>query len=217
MSTKGNLITKIAGDLSRSDLTTVIGEAIDKAIAFIQSERFITDVSRGSTFSTVIGQYIYTDTDLPGPPALSQFYEFDAVWIEDGGQRYKLGQVDYAEIEFYTDNAQSAGRPYEFARYKDQLWVYPVPDVATYTVRIAGHHDVAGPASDGEVGNLWMTDAVMFEYLRFAAEEDVYANKVKNMDLALKSSKLKGDWLYKLRERTSKKIGTGKIESSEIG
>lgn len=215
MSTKGNLITKIAGDLSRSDLTVVIGEAIDKAIAFVQDERFITNVTRDSTFPTIIGQYIYTDVELAGPPALSDFYEFDAVWVEDGGQRYRLTVSDYVDIEFFTDNASSTGRPYQYARRENKLWLYPIPDVTSYTIRIAGHYALPGPASDGEVNNRWMTDSLMFEYLRHAAREDVYINKVKDPDKGLIAMKEKEVWLFKLRTRTSKKQAQNRIRSSE--
>lgn len=220
MSTKGNLITKVAGDLSRSNLNTEIGEAIDKAIAFLQPQRLRINVGRGNTFATVAGQYRYTSAHLVGPPALSDFYEFDAVWVEDsGGQRYRVDVEDYPVIEAATETASaSSGRPYRYARYSDagveELWLFPIPD-AVYTMRVAGHYRLAGPASDGEVNNRWMIDPIAYEYLRYATQEDIYANKIRNTDMALKAGTLKGQWLYKLREVQSKKRSTGKIRSSE--
>lgn len=165
MTDLSTLKSRIADDLSRTDLTSQIANAINDAIAHFQNTPFYFNETRSSTFATVASQSTYTSSDDADIP---KFADLDVVVLEDsGGESYDLTPYDIAEMESLLDNSASTGRPYAYLYHAQSFRLYPIPD-AVYTVRPIGIIEKDAPATDGESGNVWMTEA--FELIRCRAK-----------------------------------------------
>jgi hypothetical protein len=214
MTTKGALITQIATDLIRSDLTSVIGQAIDDAIDRYKSTRFYFNETRDSVLTLVDTQYRYSDSDTwaSNQPKISQFLEIDAVFVIESSQNYgPLGKKDPSVIErFASDSSAQTGRPYDYARFADGVWFYPVPDDTSRTVRFVGHYELAGPASDGEASNKWMTEA--YQLIRYAAQTNIYGlPRYKDFEKQKSAQYWESYYLNELLGRGGRKSGMGRI------
>jgi hypothetical protein len=208
MTTKSLLITRIADDLARADLTSQIGNAIDDAITHYQVQRFYFNVTRLATFVTVAAQSTYTSVDDADVP---KFIEIDSISLSDGTSTFSLTLITPEEIELLLDSYASSGRPNRYSYYEESFRLYPVPD-AVYTVRPSGLIEVAGPATDDEAGNVWMTKA--FELIRCRAKVLLSGHVIIDPELASMMSVGEGQAYDKLRRQTSKKQSGGMIEAT---
>ncbi len=208
MTTKSLLITRIADDLARADLTSQIGNAIDDAITHYQVQRFFFNETRLATFVTVAAQSTYTSSDDADVPL---FIELDAVMLNDGTNNRELEHISPAEIEWLLDSAASSGRPNRYSYYEESFRLYPVPDIV-YTIRPIGLISKAGPATDDEAGNVWMTKA--FELIRSRAKLLLAGHVIIDPELAGMMSVAEQQAYDKLRRQTSKKQSGGTIEAT---
>jgi len=216
MTTKSALITQIRTDLIRSDIDTVIGQAIDDAIKKYQGHRFHFNETRDCVLTLVDGTYRYTSSSsyTPSTPTIADFFELDAVIIIENSQNYgPLDKEDPAVIErLASDSSAASGRPYCYARYADGIWFYPKPDSTSRTARLMGHYRLAGPASDGEADNKWMTDPAAFQLIRYSAQTIIYGpGRYKDVQKAAMAAHWEAYWLNELFARNSKKSGTNRI------
>lgn len=210
MTTKALLKTRIADDLARADISTQIGEAIDDAINHYKEKRFFFSETRLATFVTVAAQSTYTssdDTDVP------LFVELDAVMLSDGTNTRELQYISPAEIEWLLDSSASSGRPNRYSYYEQSFRFYPIPD-AVYTIRPIGLIEKAGPATDDEANNVWMTKA--YELIRAKAKVLLAEHVIIDMELAGLMGVAEGKAYAKLRRETSKKQSGGMIEATEF-
>jgi hypothetical protein len=176
MTTLGALKTRIADDLARSDLTTQIGDAIGDAIAQYQSTRFYFNETRAVTFALIPGQSLYGAADCASIPL---FFQIDDVFITVSGRTYPLVRADADLLEELAGSTLASGDPNSWAWIDQALRVYPVPNAAR-TIRLVGALKRAAPASDGEIGNVWMTEA--FELIRCHAKGLLYSHVIKSAE-----------------------------------
>lgn len=211
MSTQTALKAQIVNDIrNRSDLTTQIAYCIADAITHWQRERFFFNETRSSTFTTVADQASYTSSDDADIP---KFYKIDFVTLTDsGGIVYELERIDHEDMEHIQFTGTSSGRPYAYSYFAETFWLYPIPDVSTYTIRPVGHIELAAPASDGEANNAWMTKA--YDLIRYTAEERLFRDILIDTERAAIARTGKEEALLKLLAWSSKKTATGMIKAT---
>ena len=111
-------------------------------------------------------------------------------------------------MERRLDSSAPSGRPSEYAYFDSAFWLYPIPD-AVYTVRPMGVIKRAAPASDGEAGNVWMTNA--FELIRCTAKLYLAGHIVIDPELLSLAAAGEERAFNRLKTETSRKIASGQI------
>lgn len=214
MSTLGAMITRIAGDLGRSDLSSANGPiqvAIQDAITFYQPQKFFFNDNDHVTFNTVVDQIEYDDDDT-STVEWTDWYDLKDIFLEEAsGKRHKLIEKDYDEIMLLTDSESSSSRPTNYCRYAESLYLYPKPDLATYLIRPSGHYKIAYPASSGEASNPWMTKA--YDLILHSAKRRLYSDRIKNQKMANDMGSAELLALEQLHDQTVKKRRTSRIKS----
>ena len=206
MTTKAALKARIADDIVRSDLTTQIGEAIDDAIEHYKSEKFYFTETRSATFATVASQSTYTSSDDADIPLF--FQKAGMLVAVSATDAREVRWIPHDEMEYLIGNDPASGVPTVYSFFADSFFLNPTPDGA-YTIRPFGGIEVAGPASDGETGNVWMTEA--FELIRCRAKGYIYAHIIGDMAKAQVMSAMEESALSQLRAKTSRKVASGRI------
>lgn len=152
MTTLAVMKQRIADELARADLTSMIAYAVSDAIKHYQSTRWFFNESREITFDTVNGQEFYDKYDNA---YIATIMKIDYAKVTVQGTQYTLARTDPEEHESNTTNVN--GQPWSYSYYGQQMRLYPVPN-QTWEVRIAGHFQYPEPASDTEKYNPWMTE-----------------------------------------------------------
>lgn len=209
MSTLGALKAEIADDLLRSDLSTQIASEISNAIRYFQNKRFYFNETRGETFATVAAQAVYSSSD---DAAIPEFIEIDQITVTDGASTWELDILTPKEWEIETSLAKS-NRPVGYAYFNQSLMLYPTPDDA-YTVRMIGHIKKAAPATDGETGNVWMTEA--YQLLRYRTAKMVSATKMLDSGRSQLFANLEGEEFQRLKAETAARVTSNSVMSTEF-
>lgn len=214
MTTLGTMITKIEGDLGRTDFSSANGPiqmAIQEAIEFYQPQSFYFNDNDHITFNTVVDQVEYDDDDT-ATVEWTDWYDLKDIFLEEAsGKRHKLVEKAYDEIMLLTDTESSSSRPTSYARYAESLYLYPKPDLATYLIRPSGHYKIAYPASSGEASNPWMTKA--WDLILHGAKRRLYIDRLKDVDKAKMQGLMEASALEQLHDQTVKKRRTSRIKS----
>lgn len=183
--TQGDMKTRIAGELGRSNLTSEIADAITTAISAYQKERFrFSDAVPNApvTFNTVAGRYIYTSADNAN---ISTLFNFDYVLMTIGASVQQLVQWTPDELKLYIQAQTMAGQPGWYAYEGNQLMLAPVPS-DVYPVELGIFKNILAPATDIEAGNPWMTDAELM--IRARAKYEIAVHKTRNAVMAQQMS-----------------------------
>lgn len=208
MTTLGAMTTEIEGDLGRTDFSGtngVIETKIREAILFFQPQHFYFNDNDALSYNTVVNQVKYTDT--------YEWYDLKEVFLENvAGQRYVLTLKDYSNIMILTDGSSSSSQPLSYARYLEATYLYPKPNLATYTIRQAGHYKIDPPASSGEAANPWMTKA--YDLIMHEAKRRIYVDRLKDRDKANSQAAMVAVALEQLNDQTVKKRRTSRIRSN---
>ncbi len=125
-----DLQSRIADELSRSDLTTEIQNEIASAILWYQDERFPWTEASTAAFNTINGQRYYT---LP-----ANFVAVTDVLSQIGNYTYKLGprteqyidRIDWGDV-FWTSY------PIVYSLWSNQIRLFPPPQ-ANLPVQVKG-------------------------------------------------------------------------------
>lgn len=201
---------RIADEVARSDLTTMIAYAISDAIAYYQSKRFFFNESREITFDTADEQEFYDKYDHA---AIHDLMHIDYVKLNIDNWAYTLCRAEPEELEDYFG---TSGQPTSYTYYERQIRLYPVPN-DTWEVRVAGHLKRNEPASDTEKYNPWMTDAERL--IRARAKLNLARNvnaaglqpTFDDKAITIYSSEER-DAFSELKMRTNKLLSTGKVK-----
>lgn len=153
MTTRAVMKQRIADELARADLTSMIPYAISDAIKYYQSKRWFFNESREITFDTANGQEFYDKYDCA---YLSTLIKIDYAKVTIDNTLFDLKRVDPEEHE-HNQN-QVNGQPFSYSYYAQQMRLYPVPTDA-WEVRVAGVMQTPEPVTDEEKYNPWMTEA----------------------------------------------------------
>ena len=209
MTTLNALAAEIADDLNRSDLSSQISTAIERAIDHYRQTRFYWNETRDSTFVTVDGQARYTSSDDADIPL---FFQIDEVFVNDGTRERELQLYSPARMEYLLGETTPAENvPYAYAYYDRSFWLYPVPG-AVYTVRPLGAIEKASPATGTEAGNVWFVDA--YELVHCRAKLYLAVHTLKDTELALTMKAAERNALSQLTSATGKRVSTGRLTAT---
>lgn len=182
--TFGDMQTRIASELDRSDLGTPIKDAIVSAIDAYAQDRFDWN-QRKFGFSTVAGTDEYalptTDTSL----ATIRIMQIDQLMITINSGRYDLKPRTIQWTDREKTNSTLRGRPAWYAILNQRIRLYPIPD-AVYSVDGFGLCDIntITNASASNTTNAWVDRQYGEELIRMRAKADLYENTIRNGEKA---------------------------------
>lgn len=214
MTTRGAMMSEIAQELGRSDLSSENGpihKKIEEAITDLQPLLFWFNEDDSQTFSTVEDQVEYDNDDVSDAPDWEDWYRLDHVFLEEtSGKRHTLSWMPYEDVMLLTDNESSSSRPTSYCVKNNKLYLYPKPD-GVYTIRLSGHYKIEPPAASGTTGNRWMTNG--YQAVMRLAKSKLYAHHIKNYDMAKVEYIEHEKQLGLIRKQTTDKRATGRIQS----
>ncbi len=205
MSTFGALKTRIADELNRTDLTSQIGSAIQRAIEYYARERF--DFNEGRSTATTVADSQYVDF----PAGLRVI---DEVLVTVGGTSYDLCRREFDELEIWHGASNTKGQPLDYAVRKGQFRIYPTPNQA-YTLTVTGIYDVT-PAitsdSDDAVTNDWCTDLAQ-ELINYRVQYVLYRDILKDRESMVEARMAEQEALRELRGEAELLTSDGKVSA----
>ena len=200
MSTYGDMQSRIADDLHRTDQTTQIRTAIQNAVRRYERERFWFNEAR-ATASTTDGTSTYAvPTDYMSGLRLE-------ITVNSSTYPLTLRSIDYIDS---VDVSGTEGQPNDYAILAEEFRLYPVPDSSSYTLTLT-YNKSLGSLSATTDTNAWMVEAE--DLIRHEAEAEVN-EQLGYSDLADRCYMLAERALKNLREHTGRYIGSGNIMPS---
>lgn len=201
MSTLADMVSRIADDINRTDLsTTQIPLAINRAIKYYKKEPFWFKETT-DTFVTVANQKIYTSTDT----GITDISRIHTVEIEANSANEELLLRDVKWIEYQNPN-DSTGVPTDYAWWQNSFYLYLVPN-GVYTIRVYYTKDY--PELTGVQTNDWITYAE--DLIEARARWWLYTRIILDTEQALVAKNEENDALFALREINEGYVAQGRI------
>jgi len=210
MSTYGDMKTRIADELSRSDLSSQIALEVLSAISHYENQRWSWSEIRATASTTANVAFVAVP---------SNFLDEDSMKLTVNGDYQLLSRVSYEYID-RIDSGDQTGEPFYYAFYADQIRLYPIPD-ATYTLTFSYIGSQTALSADADT-NDWTNEAetlirarakaaVKMNYLNDAgaiAEAQAYAlNRLDFLCTAEASA------FNSLRRKADMRTATGTIQA----
>lgn len=166
MATITELKAKIANDLTRSDLTTQIDEAIQEAVDFYHPEVLWFQEDRASN-TTSIGEPLY--------PLPEDYLSLDSFYITVNSSKYPLNQLGMHEFEEKYTDTEEQGEPCDFCIYDQQLKLGPTPS-EEWPITLHYIRFIDAPAS----GENNYTSRLVKQLISARAKHIIYADTIKD-------------------------------------
>lgn len=162
--TYGDMQTRIATELTRSDLTTQIQQAILSAIDHYKVQKFWFNEAVANSNCTSGVSTLAIPTDMLQLDKLELIYNnFPRTMV----------QRDWATIlQFSINTSLLVGIPTDFAYYMDEWWLYPRPN-QNFAMRAWYLKELPALSSSSD-SNAWTTSCE--ELIRSRAKADIEAN-----------------------------------------
>ena len=211
MTTRSQVEAQIADDLARSDLTSQITAAVNTAIRSYRFERlgFNEAYRVTATLSVSADTLAFTDISV-------RFRKFDRVrLVRNAGDYLDLYHRDYDWIMSRQD-VRVICQPVEYAIYNNTVHFDSMAD-QTYTLLIDGLKELGNAASASYSAgdtSAWFNDAR--ELIRHRAKREVYANVLKDMELAAAAGAAEKEALRILKAEAGEERTTGAIRPTEF-
>src|SRR5260221_3646459 len=212
MTTYLDMQSRLADELSRSDLTSQIKLAILSAIQTYRGKRFYWNELRSDTFNTVAAQEFYTSSDLADIPNLP---DIDSILFNQSSSfRYPLTKRTWAWMEQNSINPNAVtGFSTDYCWYGGQLRLYPIPN-GVYSCRISGTIRLTpDPLSADADTNAWMTDGE--ELIRQRAKADLNINVIRDPEWQQERRMIAGQGLWFLSTLEQSAFDVLAAESTE--
>lgn len=230
MTTYGDMASRLADELARSDLTTQIQGAIMRAIRNYERRRWWFNEIMFS-FSTTQGQEYYTDVDA-GNRTISRLKSIDTCKLLVGNNRYPLTPRTWQYIDQVSVTTTTYGQPEDYCLYGvdgyqgfsattavasgQQLRVYPIADQSTYSIEIAGiisllDNEGLGPYSfpANTTVDVWSLDCE--DLICTRAKWDVCNNYLKDFDAASAAKAEETEALQSLTRLNTMRLSSGRV------
>ena len=209
-STRSDIEAQIADDLARSDLTSQITAAVNTAIRSYRFERL------GFNEAYKVTATLSTSADTMTLASLSvRFRKLDRVRIvRAAGDYLDLYHRDYDWIMSRQD-VRVLCQPVEYAVYNAAIHFDSMAD-QNYTLLMDGLKELGTPSASYSANDTaaWFNDAR--ELIRHRAKREVYANVLKDMELAAAAGASEKDALRILKAEMGEQISTGFIRPTEF-
>lgn len=209
MGTLLDLKTRIAQDLSRTDLTTPIANAITDAVKFYERRRFWFNTSRNLSFATVASQVAYDGAALTTIPNIVRI---DALYLKDGTSIYPLTRREPVDFELLEGGSTGPGRPCDFTYIDKAIRLWPVPN-AVWQMRLHAHYKLPALTGDDQT-NAWTDDAE--ELIRSHAKLLLFLDKLQDDEGAARMQAKIPVLLSALQAETSARSSTGIIQGTDF-
>lgn len=174
MTTYATMQSRIADELSRTDLTTQIQRAIQTAIKHYERQRFYFNSKTTGAFNTVADQEYYTSSDLADIPNI---IEIDSMYYTSNSLRTTILPLPFETIEA-AQSGSVKGTPSNFAYYAQKIRLYPIP-FSVVAVTTAHLYRLTALSADGDT-NAWVTDGE--ELIRQKAKRTLYLDVLRDRD-----------------------------------
>jgi hypothetical protein len=207
MPTYLDMITRIADESLRSDMSDQIKLCIQDAVAHYEVERFWFNQFRDRIFATVAGQEFYGEADQSD---ISNILDFDAVTLTVGTTRWPLTKTGYVQLEQWNADATSRGQPTHYAYWGQQVRLYPVPD-NSYEIRLSGLFKLPTLIADGDE-SAWTKEAE--ELIRYRAKSLLYSQYLRDDANAARAAALEAAAHERLSTTTARRLAAGDIRPS---
>jgi hypothetical protein len=202
MSTFSEMVSEIADDLGRTDLTSQIKEAINRAIKHYEKERFYFNETT-NTLTTLANQQAYGTAD--GLP--STIKEIDVIKLTlSATNKPELEKRSYHYIQS-MDIANLSSQPTDYAWYQSKLYLYPIPD-SVYTLTISHQKSYTALSADSDE-NDWTTEAE--DLIEAHAKWWLYKKKILDKEKADEAVEDEQIALAALREKSRKLMSIGRL------
>lgn len=201
MSTLAQMRSRIADDLNRTDLNTQIDVAINRAIEYYYKGFRFWFNEKTATFNTVANQVNYGSADsIP-----TDMMEIDFVKIAFAStDNEELIPRTYDYIQ-QANVGSYAGRPADYAYYKENFWLYPVPSQA-WTVTVSYAKSYTDLSADADTNDFTEEAEDLIES---RAEWWLYKRIIKDYDLAQASKAEELEALSTLISETERIVKSG--------
>ncbi len=194
---------RIADDLDRTDLTTQIKKAINRAIMHYQTEPFWFKET-STSFSAVSGQEEYV-MGTGGVP--TDIEMIDILERQYNGTKTKMTPITPDELEA-KQSLQATGIPDEYAQYQNRFKLYPIPNQSGITILIKYTKNYTELSADTDT-NDWLTYAE--DLIEAKSRWWLNTRVIKDASAALDDEKEEMKALDALRTLNTHKTGAGRI------
>lgn len=195
----GDMQTRIADEILKSNLTSQIQNAIQTAIK--QYERtpfYFNQLRQEAAFNTALGQEWYTVADSP---LIASMVTLDRVTVTVSSNRYSMNPRTPEYMEDTSVNPMVYGQPIDYAYFAEQLRFYPIPD-QTYPVALSGIKRLFTLQNSTDT-NAWTSDAELL--IRSRAKYELAVHVLRDPDMAAQMKASEADALYDLKGETLKR------------
>lgn len=132
MATIDDLVSRVEDDLLRTDLTSQVFTAINRAIEHYWDTPTWFNQEEATSFTTVSAQQQYTTSDgWPSDMAKPVILKASITT----GNEYQLHKRTFQYIQEVSVTSNYTGFPYDYAVFKESLWLYPIPS-GNYTISV---------------------------------------------------------------------------------
>lgn len=202
-----DMVSRIADETLRSDMTNQIKLCIQEAIAHHEVERYWFNQFRDRMFDTVAGREFYDATDLSD---IGSILELDAVTITIGSAQWPLTRSGYVDLERRNADGNARGQPTHYAYWGRMLRLYPVPD-ANYPVRLSGLFKLTPLTADDDQ-NAWTNEAE--DLIRHRAKGVFYSQYLRDDANAGRAAALENTARDRLIISSARRLSDGEIRPS---
>lgn len=192
----GDMQSRIADEILRTDLTAQIQNAIQTAIK--QYERtpfYFNEVRQEAAFNTKQGQEFYTVADAA---LIASMLTLHRVTVTVSGNRYTMNPRTPEYMEDTSVNPIVLGQPVDYAYFAKQLRFYPIPD-NTYPVALSGIKRLF-TLQNATDANSWTSDAELL--IRSRAKYELAVHVLRDADMAAAMRASEESALYDLKGET---------------
>lgn len=210
MTTRSDIESQIADDLARSDLASQITAAVNTAIRSYRFERL------GFNEAYKVTATLSTSADVIALSALPvRFRKFDRIrLVRTAGDYLDLYHRDYDWIMSRQD-VRVTCQPAEYAVYNSTLHFDSMAD-QDYTLLLDGIKELGNASASYSSGDTsaWFNDAA--ELIRHRAKRELYANVLKDMELAAAAAASEREALRIIKAEMGEERSTGFIRPTEF-
>ena len=210
--TTAGLVDDIANDIddTNGEYTSEIITALNAAVRYCERNTYYFNEARDVTFATVSGQEWYDDDDSADITTLIRIQE---AYCELSGQRRLLIRATPEEIEAYADSSASSGEPRLYTYFGRRMRLYPIPDSASYTIRLqVGPYRLNFDATDETTESAWVTEA--YDMIKARAKYILFKDTLLDPARAAEALNDYSDQHRALKGETALRNGTGKIAAT---
>ena len=204
MATYSQAVDQVIAELGKADtsITDVVKQELQNAIAYYETDRFWFNEGRTS-FSATSTIYYPIATVIP------DLLEIDTMAITTGGCVYEIEPENLKTI-LEMDTASETGIPHKYAIHAEKIRLYAKPD-AVYQVDVDYLKRLSTLSATSDT-NAWVSFGG--EMIQARAQKQLCAKRYRDYDKAVACKQVEDEAYQKLKDRTERLLGSGKISGS---